>query len=626
MRAIIPEAKLCYNEIVTVPNLFSPVTDFKITVGELTEEGYPLQAQAEALGLTAEGVLPRGWPENRSPGPTADLGVLHQFSEQQLIEWGTANFEAVFRDGVRDAYRSIQAQLPGQPRLRILLDIQPKELRGIPWEMLYDPWRKQFVGYRDGITLVRYVGLAQARPLSPVTGGLRVLVVIAQPQGLQGLDSAAERSLIESAFKGRPEEISLEFVGGKVSQIRPALAKDPDVLHFISHGYVDETIGPCLLLEQENGDLLQATQLVIENQLLAALPLNPRLRLIVLNGCQTSQEPSHAGFDSLAYALARQIDSVVAMQYPVSDRNAQAFAGALYRNLAISMPLDVAVTSARQELIRDSTAEDVWDWLAPVLVSGGQGFVLGKQAVLETLANLYEHTGQGLRGMEFAGRLEVLKTVYRRHARQLLWSSLWGGTLGAVGFACVTMYNWYHHKLTAGADALTWITTLPAALLVFFLTFPGAAFMSLCRDLAYLFCGGRHRLNAAWGTIAGGVAGTGLSMFLLSGLTQLQGGSAEGGFDWSPTYAGGVLGGLMAAAWLPGLFRRWRWMSYWVVPLMGGAWLYVIEQVLDWWPDTSYYLTPFWPTQLWVVGGLLGFFAGLGLTVSWRKISEQKPG
>jgi hypothetical protein len=460
MRAIIPEAKLCYNEIVTVPNLFSPVTDFKITVGELTEEGYPLQAQAEALGLTAEGVLPRGWPENRSPGPTADLGVLHQFSEQQLIEWGTANFEAVFRDGVRDAYRSIQAQLPGQPRLRILLDIQPKELRGIPWEMLYDPWRKQFVGYRDGITLVRYVGLAQARPLSPVTGGLRVLVVIAQPQGLQGLDSAAERSLIESAFKGRPEEISLEFVGGKVSQIRPALAKDPDVLHFISHGYVDETIGPCLLLEQENGDLLQATQLVIENQLLAALPPNPRLRLIVLNGCQTSQEPSHAGFDSLAYALARQIDSVVAMQYPVSDRNAQAFAGALYRNLAISMPLDVAVTSARQELIRDSTAEDVWDWLAPVLVSGGQGFVLGKQAVLETLANLYEHTGQGLRGMEFAGRLEVFKTVYRRHARQLLWSSLWGGALGAVGFACVTMYNWYHHKLAGGADALTWITTL----------------------------------------------------------------------------------------------------------------------------------------------------------------------
>ena len=611
----------------TVPNLFSPVTDFKIVVGELTEGGYPLQARAEALGLNAEGVLPRSWAEKRSPDSTVGPGVLHQFSEQQLIEWGTTNFEAIFRDGVRDAYRSLQAQLiTGGQRLRILLDIQPKELRGIPWEMLYDPWRKQFVGYRDGVTLVRYVGLAQARPLSPVTGGLRVLVVIAQPQGLQELNSEAEQLLIKEAFKGRSEEIDLGYVGGKVSQIRPALANNPDVVHFICHGYVDETIGPCLLLEQEDGGLLQATQLIIENQLLAALPPDPRLRLIVLNGCQTSKEPSHAGFDSLAYALAHRVDSVVAMQYPVSDRNAQAFSGALYRNLAISMPLDVAVTSARQELIRDSTADDAWDWLAPVLVSGGQGFVLGKQAALDTLTNLYEHTGQGLRGMELAGRLEVFKTIYRRYARQLLRSLIWGGALGALGFACVAIFNWYHHKLVAGADALTWITTLPAALLVFFLALPGVAFISLCRDLAYLFCGGRNKLHAAWGTIAGGVGGVGLSMFLLSALTQLQGGSGENGFDWRPTYAGWILGGLMAAAWLPGLFRRWRWMSYWAAPLMGGAWLYVIERVLDWWPDTSYYLTPFWPTQLWVVGGLLGLFTSLGLTVSWRKISEQNPG
>jgi hypothetical protein len=66
--------------------------------------------------------------------------------------------------------------------------------------------------------------------------------------------------------------------------------------------------------------------------------------------------------------------AVVAMRYRVGDGSAVAFSDAFYRALALSLPIDAAVTAAR--LAIDDTEDMFWQWATPALfMSSADGLV-----------------------------------------------------------------------------------------------------------------------------------------------------------------------------------------------------------------------------------------------------------
>jgi hypothetical protein len=96
------------------------------------------------------------------------------------------------------------------------------------------------------------------------------------------------------------------------------------------------------------------------------LPKRCRVRLVVLNPCQSATlriDPLH----SIAPALIRaDVPAVVAMQLSVSAEGARAFAGEFYQALAEGYPIDACVTEARRAVM-SATGLGRPDWGIPVV-------------------------------------------------------------------------------------------------------------------------------------------------------------------------------------------------------------------------------------------------------------------
>jgi CHAT domain-containing protein len=74
-------------------------------------------------------------------------------------------------------------------------------------------------------------------------------------------------------------------------------------------------------------------------------------RLVYLHSCSGAQTDYRASFAGIAPRLVRRgTQCVVAMQYAVTNRTANAFSKGFYRGLAAGLPLDEAVQSGRRTL------------------------------------------------------------------------------------------------------------------------------------------------------------------------------------------------------------------------------------------------------------------------------------
>ena len=134
------------------------------------------------------------------------------------------------------------------------------------------------------------------------------------------------------------------------------------MIHFIGHGDFDETAeGGLLLLEDEVGQ----PHPVSADQMATLLYNHPSLRLAFLNACQGAQGARSNPFGGVAQKLVQQgLPSVLAMQFPVSDRAAITLAQTFYRALADGAPIDAATSEARNALY---LAGNEREWGTPVL-------------------------------------------------------------------------------------------------------------------------------------------------------------------------------------------------------------------------------------------------------------------
>jgi hypothetical protein len=98
------------------------------------------------------------------------------------------------------------------------------------------------------------------------------------------------------------------------------------------------------------------------------------LRLVVLNSCDGGRfedRSDDSTFASTAAALIRRgLAAVVAMQTPVTDRAAIAFADGFYRGLARGAGVPEAVDEGRRAIV--SEADGSPEWSAPICLTSGE--------------------------------------------------------------------------------------------------------------------------------------------------------------------------------------------------------------------------------------------------------------
>lgn len=385
-----------------------------------------------------------------SPGVTRDTRRLAPVGEEIAPEdYGSRLFGALFHHHLGDAFDRArqQAEENGKGlRLRLVVDPTLGEtalrLLRLPWELLYDRRREELLCQNPRMALVRHLS-SPAHPsprLDLLEGSMRVLVVASAPRDLPSLDTAADAQRLQEVL-ARRKRLTLRSVEPPTLAgfRRDLLDFDPHVIHFAGHGAFDPQRGGAFCFQTEDGDVD-----AVPFELLAEALAGARsLRLAVLNACDSSRVPAACVSAHSALALLFRLPAVIAMQFPIRDEAAVAFAGELYDALSAGDPLEAAMAEGRQailsslasretviptlylrrddgELFRRIDRSDLAQWLHPQddLVGGLTQQFVGRSFVFEKIAFfLGNDTKRGyfiLRGDPGIGKSALLAEWIRR--------------------------------------------------------------------------------------------------------------------------------------------------------------------------------------------------------------------
>lgn len=289
---------------------------------------------------------------------------------------GARLYRALFSGPVGALLERSRGLVQGLPNtgLRLRIRISPGDpdlaaLGRLPWELLYDEERRQFLALKDRqLLLARSLDVPQPATVTARERPLRILVARSSPSDLPGLALEQEADLISGAW-ARDSGVEIQpLERASLESLREALASSPfDVLHFMGHGEVDAETGEgCLVFEDQNG-----SRQLTPAPLLADILRDCGLRLVVLNACSTASYRATEGGDPFAGVatalILGGIPAVVAMQFPISDRASLAFSKGFYQSLAAGSPVDLAVAEARLAVRTEDSG--ALEWCTPVLYS-----------------------------------------------------------------------------------------------------------------------------------------------------------------------------------------------------------------------------------------------------------------
>ena len=287
--------------------------------------------------------------------------------EASVKELGSAFFDFLMAGEVRSLFYESKREAERDGRgLRLKLRVDAPELAALPWEFLHDPRTDDYFSLASDTPLIRYLPIAQSpRPLM-VTPPLRILGMVASPNGYETLDVDLEKQRVERALTNLQADRLVQLTwleGGSWRALQREMRRsDWHIFHFIGHGGFDKERDEGFLAfadEQGEAERIHASQL-------ARLLDKRSLRLVLLNACEGAKGGQYDVFSSTAATLAqRSVPAVVAMQYAISDWAAVEFARSFYEALADGLPVDAAVTEARRSLsfARPNSVE----WGTPVL-------------------------------------------------------------------------------------------------------------------------------------------------------------------------------------------------------------------------------------------------------------------
>jgi hypothetical protein len=317
-------------------------------------------------------------------GPESNRRGALEGPESAAKKLGGTLFRNLFADSVRyQLDTAIDRRKPDEGlRIRLDLDTAP-ELAALPWECLFYPERNLFLALSPDTSLVRYARAPEPIPPLQVEPPLRILAMACSPQDLPELRVDLEQQRLEASM-GRLVKANLVKVDWLAENSLAALQRAVDtgqyhIFHFVGHGDFVEEQGRkqgVLMFEDET----QSAQAVTGERL--GWILRHGVRLAVINACEGAR--SEAGDPSTGVAsnlLLHGIPAVVAMQFAISDPVAVQFAQNFYGGLAIGLPVDAAMNSARRSVL--AAFNNSAEWATPVLFMRGLDGHIFDVAVLE---------------------------------------------------------------------------------------------------------------------------------------------------------------------------------------------------------------------------------------------------
>ncbi|MDX1614787.1 MAG: CHAT domain-containing protein [Candidatus Promineifilaceae bacterium] len=368
-----------------------------------------------------------------------DEEAVRQAAEQvDQTAYGRGLYGALFAGPVGRALNlatgAARQQSGGRLRVRLWLAEEAPELHGLRWELLAHERQGDLVPLSTtaATPFSRYTGLGTAEP-QPVdqTGGLRMLVAVANPEGLAdyslaAIDTSAELASLAQALGDLPgrgtlqvtvlpgrasvpdgtdlpdrQRAELEAAGYTVLDDRLtslenllrllADEKPFHILHFLGHGSFSQRNQRHALFLEHEGDAINArgqVDLVTEDRLLDGLRgLEHVPHLTVLMACESGKTAVGRALAGLSYKLtAAGAPAVVAMQDVIAMDAARQLTGDFYRRLLRHGLVDVALNEARHLLFE----KDDGHWAVPLLtmrLRSGQLFTPDPvQATLAALA------------------------------------------------------------------------------------------------------------------------------------------------------------------------------------------------------------------------------------------------
>jgi len=313
-----------------------------------------------------------------------DRGLITEVTTKAI---GSELFHALFADG---SARSVFDQSRGEGRNRLRFITGDGATAAIPWELLYDSKREEYLAHSGTISRWIRVSADIATPLRQtlVDEPVRTLVLLANPRSDQ-LDLDAEAAAIQEAFAqavrhDRAEKVQIlpqTTLDRLQSTITQAANENESfhIIHFAGHtGQQPGSPLPYLLLEPDehhNGEVDPETFANV-----VAGSERTDLRLVFLNACgslQTGEARSGRLFPGFASELMlRGVPAIIGTQSPVLDTFATRVAGDFYRTLLDGSTVDEALSQVR-ELLHGDRAGQFSNFGIPVCyISDGDGRVV----------------------------------------------------------------------------------------------------------------------------------------------------------------------------------------------------------------------------------------------------------
>jgi hypothetical protein len=290
------------------------------------------------------------WLREKKITRRRELEVLGAFLYAALFNGDIPNF---FATELREAEQARQ-----RLRLRLNFEGNNAHLISLPWEFLYYPPIDDFMATCANLVLSRYLRSDRGKvKLTPDQSTLRILVAVSRPTDE---DDVTAKEVVRAIEGLAQNDLATVEVETEQEPTVPRLKQQlhdfkPHVLHFIGHGrYItvdDEGKGQIALLGEDGKALwCEDFELLRYMREAQALP-----RLIFLDMCDGGQ----AGVDRTVIRtfsgfapklLNANIPAVVAMQYPISNRDARTFSRAFYEELAQGHDIDAAVQVGRMRI------------------------------------------------------------------------------------------------------------------------------------------------------------------------------------------------------------------------------------------------------------------------------------
>jgi len=365
-----------------------------------------------------------------------DLGALlaeldsHPYWYGEDLDWtrkmGTRLFDACFCKEFLSRYDSSLVMAAEHQGLRIRLVLRDPDLHRLPWELIYDP--RPGGGYANlssRTPVLRYLELG--RPLLPlkVKPPLRILAMIASPQGHRKLNISAEKLRLEQALA---EAVSFGLVelawvdGQTIQDLQTSLSqKACHIFHFIGHSRYNRASAEA---EFVFADARNLAEIIPASMLTPLLNDSRSLRLVTLNSCEGAFFSSQPFSSAAAFMVNQGIPAVIAMQQAFADELAVEFTRVFYTALGMGKPVEACLAEAHKALF--VLSQDA-DWAIPALYThtlDGDLFSFGEQPAaglilsraLSAIVEIF--AGGQLRGIGFvidsAGH--ILTTEYTLNA------------------------------------------------------------------------------------------------------------------------------------------------------------------------------------------------------------------